>query len=84
MKMAFSIVAFLAIAAISSPEGKGSMLLRFPPIIGQYHVYHLSYKLFDVAEAIWSQAPKYLLVDCTASTTPSKLFPIGYLLGVVS
>ena len=84
MKMAFSIFAFSAIAAMSSTEGKGWLIFGFPPIIRKYQFYCVSYMCFDVTEAIGSHAPKYLLVDCTASTTPSKLFPVGYLSGVVS
>ena len=52
MKMAFSIVAFLAIAAMSSTEGKGWLIFGFPPIIVQYQFYRVSYMCFDVAKAI--------------------------------
>ena len=58
------------------------MIFGFPPIIRKYQFYCVSYMCFDVTEAIGSHAPKYLLVDCTASTTPSKLFPVGYKFNV--
>ncbi len=57
MKMAFSIVAFSAIAAMSSTEGKGWLIFGFPPIIVQYQFYRVSYMCFDVADAILTGAP---------------------------